>query len=194
MDIIKHSQNPLVLSGEYFDFAQKIIDKLHTIPRTGYLDRGVKNPETVGLHTDESIELSNKYFCIKGLTTMLKIHDWPETNDEIGDRRTDLLCSKNTRWTKEQKYLAEFETMKNICSKLGSEGVFYFRLWLEFEENQTIRARVARQTERTQCILKAIKYQKEGEPVIAQEFIDSYRPHIKHIHLVRDIKEALIGL
>lgn len=70
-----HKQYPLILSGQSFVNAQKVIDLLYQIPRTGWVDRNVINPETVGEHTDELVTLAERLFNIPGLGKMLKIHD-----------------------------------------------------------------------------------------------------------------------
>ncbi|MFA4942535.1 MAG: HD domain-containing protein [Patescibacteria group bacterium] len=170
------------------------MEKLHKVPRTGYVDRGVKDPETVGEHTDEMILIAEELFHIPGLTTMLKIHDWAESNKKIGDRRTDSLCPPDKRWTKEKKYKAELRAMKNICSRLGPYGPRILRLWLEFEEKRTWRAKIANQIDKFQMIRKAIRYQIAGQPVIAQEFIDHDGPKITNYLLSFELTKARLKL
>jgi len=177
-------------AGKYFDIAQAVIDKLYDIPRTGWVDRGVKNPETVGEHTDELIVLAERHFHVLKLGLMLKIHDWPESDPTVGDRRTDPLCPPKKRWTKEQKYQAEREAMLTICANLGPHGPMIFSLWMEFAEQQTPRARRAYQLDKFQLIMKAIQYQKEGQPVNAQEFIDYDGPAITDPFLRKKLLRA----
>ncbi|MFZ2310786.1 MAG: hypothetical protein WAW11_04570, partial [Patescibacteria group bacterium] len=67
----------------------KIINGLYEIPRTGFRDRGVLNPETVGQHVDSSLKLAQKLFPDRWrVFLMLKIHDWPEFFLKF-DPRTD---------------------------------------------------------------------------------------------------------
>jgi putative hydrolase of HD superfamily len=186
-----HSLYPLILEGIYIERAQTIVDSLYEIPRTGYKDRGVKNPETVGEHTDELVVLSETLFQIPGLNKMLKIHDWAESKKEVGDRRTDPLCPPEQRWTTEQKYKDELVAMQSICSTLGSCGEKILNDWLEFEERKTEKAIIAYQLDKYQMIRKAIKYQLQGEPVIAQEFIDHDGLKIKHPVLLQLLNQAI---
>lgn len=173
MNSKNYSQRPLSLKGANRKYALNIISALYEIKRTGWVDRGVQNPETVGEHTDQLIILANSYFPqITGLNKMLKIHDWPEAKNDVGDRRTDSFCPDDHRITKEEKKILEINAMQDICSNLGYSGKTIMNLWLEYEEGKTERAKIAYQIDKLQAILKAIKYQKDGQPVIAQEFID----------------------
>lgn len=187
----QRSLYPLEFDGIYKKRAQIIINRLYKIPRTGYKDRGVKNPETVGEHTDELVFLSEALFQISGLNKMLKIHDWAESKKNIGDRRTDPLCPPEKRWTIEQKYKNELAAMQVICSTLGPYGNEILSDWLEFEERKTEKAIIAYQLDKYQMIEKAIKYQLQGEPIIAQEFIDYDGPKITHPTLVRLMEQAI---
>lgn len=168
---------------------------LYDTPRTGYKDRGVNDPETVGGHTDAVVILGRQlYPHIAGLSKMLEIHDWAESDKTIGDARTDKYCPEERRWTKEEKYEAELAIMQRICSRLGSNGKEILSLWLEFEENKTRRARIAKQLDKLQMILKAIEYERQGEPVKAQEFIDNDGDKITFPKMKKLLKEAIEDL
>lgn len=187
----KYNQYPLNFKGAYYNEALNIITKLYKIPRTGWKDRNVKNPESVGEHTDELVILSEKFFDIPGLSKMLKIHDWPESDDKVGDIRTDNNCPEEKRWSKEEKYRAELQAMQVICLRFDDEGKKILELWLEFEEKITARSKIADQLDKFQAIKKAIKYQIEGQPVIAQEFIDHDGDKIKHPILCQMLNQAI---
>lgn len=93
-----------------FANALKVVDGLYKEKRTGWVKRGVKNPETVGEHTDALIVLAKKVCAIKKdlnqtkLERMLQIHDWPEykTGDIVtythdAEQRQRLLTDKRER-------------------------------------------------------------------------------------------------
>jgi putative hydrolases of HD superfamily len=186
----KHSQYPLAFTGKNFKKAQAINDRLHKLPRAGWVDRGVKNSESVGEHTDESVALAEKYFKVEGLSKMLRVHDWPESDKEIGDRRTDRNCPKKDRWSKRKKHNVEFKAMRQICLTLGSAGKEIFDLWLEFEEGKTERAKIAYQLDKMQAIKKAIEYHKSGESVVVQDFIDDCEKKITNPVILQMLAEA----
>ncbi|MCX6792465.1 MAG: HD domain-containing protein [Candidatus Falkowbacteria bacterium] len=184
----------LGLEGEDAMLAQIIINRLHALPRTGWVDRGVKNPETVGEHTDQTVLIAKKYFAFRGLKKMLIIHDWAESDKAVGDIRTDVNCPKKSRCSKEEKYRRELRAMENICSGFKSGGEEILKLWLEFEERKTLRARVGGQIDKFQMIKKAYSYQKTGQPISAEEFYIHSGPEISNVvlrHALDKIKLTL---
>ncbi len=191
----EYSQYPLNFKGFRRDYVLNLIERLHAVKRTGWVDRRVNNPETVGEHSEELIELANHFYpFVPDLDKMLKIHDWAESDETVGDIRTDTLCPEERRWTKEEKYKAERAAMEKICLSLGSTGQEILQLWLEFEANETARAKLAQQLDKFQTIKKAIQYQRQGQPVIAQEFIDHYGPKVKNPELIKSLERAELRL
>ena len=170
----------------------RIIRGLFEIPRAGFKDRGVKNPESVGEHTDSVILLAEElYSSMKGLTTLVKIHDWAELL--TGDRRTDHLASQENRITKERKKTLELNAMEMMCGELGSYGEEIFALWDEYETGETRRAQVAQQLDHAQAILKASEYEQAGQPVVASEFYDYYKDSITELTIIKKLSEAGFG-
>ncbi|MEI7620153.1 MAG: HD domain-containing protein [Candidatus Falkowbacteria bacterium] len=150
-----------------------IIRGLYDISRTGWVDRGVKDPESLGENTDDLVIIAKKYFPkVVGLDRMLEIVHWPKSDKAVGEIRTDSYCPEGRRQTKEQKYESELEVMEEICSHLGEVGRTILFDWLELKKGETQRAKLVKEIKAFQMVLKAIEYQKKGEPVIAQEFID----------------------
>jgi 5'-deoxynucleotidase YfbR-like HD superfamily hydrolase len=190
----KKSYYPLIISKRYLPYVLEITDRLNSLKRTGWVDRNVEHPETVGEHTDELVAMAESLFDIPGLSMMLRIHDWAESEKNVGDRRTDSFCPADHRFTKEEKYEAEFDAMVRICHKLGSYGKVIMRLWLEYEERETRRGQIAYQLDKLQTIRKAIWYQKQNQPVIAQEFIDNDGPKISHPFIRKLLEEAISGI
>lgn len=190
-----YSQAPFRFKKQNRTFVLTIIADLYEVPRTGWLDRGVKNPETVGEHIDAVIALAKKYYpFMPGLIPILKVHDWPERNKQLGDARTDAGCPADHRWTKEKKYEVEFATMQEYCSQLGPAGKKIFKLWLEYTEAKTERAKIAKQLDKLQRVLKAISYQRLGEPVLAEEFIAGDSPLIYDPVLIKVLEKARLRL
>ena len=187
---MEYNQKPLSIKGHYRLYALEVIEGLYKIGRTGWIDRGIKNPETVGEHINELINMAERHFPdVPGLTRMIKIRNWPKYDKKVGDRRTDKHCPIKRRYTKEEKKEAELMAMKKICLKLGPYGSSIFKLWLEYEEGKTERAQIAFQLNKLQTDLKAIKYQLAGESVSAKEFIELDREKIT----IPVLKELLEG-
>lgn len=178
-----------------FDKALEVVASLYKLPRAGWVNRGVKNPETVGEHTDSLVELG-KAVCKKipelneeKFLRMLQIHDWPEniTGDIPAISFTD-----EERKALSTKHELELAAMQKLCAMLGEEGQKNLELWLEFEEGKTLEAQVAMQLDKLQAMMKAKEYEDEGgdHKVTAKEFIDYDRETVKHPVLV-EMMEAL---
>ncbi|MDD4333145.1 MAG: HD domain-containing protein [Patescibacteria group bacterium] len=165
------------IKEEVFDRALKVVDGLFKLSRTGWVRRGVKNPETVGEHSDSLVALADKVCQVrkeldeKKLKRMLQIHDWPE--NLIGDIVT-ANADKNIRQKMLQdKYANEITALTIVCSKLGPEGQIILDLWKEFEEGKTPEAQIAKQLDKLQAMQKAWEYENGGEKgVLARDFID----------------------
>lgn len=180
---------PLSVPRNCQKLAMFIIRGLYEIPRTGFKDRGVLKPESVGEHTDAVIAIAEKMYPeLKGLTMMLKIHDWAEFL--TGDLRTDHLALPHERVSKERKKVRETNAMEMICRELGIYGKEIFALWSEFEEGLTRRSQVAQEIDHVQSILKAQEYERAGETVSAKEFYDYYHDSITESILISKMSAA----
>lgn len=190
-----YNQSPFNFKGQNRLHVLKIVETLHKIPRTGWVDRGVTKPETVGEHSEELIILGNHFYpFVIDLDKMLKIHDWPEADEFVGDIRTDSFCPPEHRSTPEDKYEAELIAMKKICLPLGAAGKELLQLWLELEAGKTERAKIAKQLDKLQAIKKAVLYQTQGQTVVAQKFIDYNGPKITRPELIKVMEKAVLRL
>jgi len=180
--------------GEQITSAEQIMAGLYRIPRTGWVRRGVKDPESVGEHTDALIALAEKV-CGKlpnidkeKLLRMLRVHDWPEYI--VGDQVAIHESLEEQKKLQKQKYASEHEAMQRIAASLGIEGEEAKELWLEYTNSSTPEAILAHQLDKLQAIKKAAEYQQQGEPVAYKEFADHYRGIITDPILI-EILEAI---
>ena len=181
------SIEPFSMQAEFRKPFKIMIYKLFKSPRTGWKDRAVFNPESVGEHVDAVCAIANKYFDVPDLEKMLKIHDLAEAHKKVGDIRTDKLCPKDHRWTKKDKHEAELSAIVEMTSKLGPVGKEILDLWTEYEEAKTVRAKLAHQIDKFQMFMKATEYQMAGQKVNVMEFIE----HSKVIILDSTLKKLL---
>jgi putative hydrolase of HD superfamily len=166
------------------DLAYEAVNGLNNIHRTGWVARGIpeKESETVGEHTQALIDLANQLFPDREdldhdkLLRMLQIHDWPE--NITGDKRaiTDDEA-KRIKFLNDKK-LEENVALRSICLKLGEQGKIIFKLWQEFEDQKTPEAKIAKQLDKLQCMLKAWEYEQQGQPIRALDFTN-YKPDQK---------------
>lgn len=163
---------------------------LGSLPRTGWVNRGVANPETVQDHIitlrEIAFHLGDVPNIDRGtLLDMLEIHDWPEaihgdqvifTNNEI--EKASLEATKFER---------EYQALVDICSRLGEEGDKIISLWLRFENSHDETASFARQLDKYQAIEKALEYEKDQGIPLFKEFLDYSRKNINHQVLLKKV-------
>lgn len=165
---------------------------LTKLPRTGWVQRGVENPETVAEHTLSLRRLGKTLGEFsdterKELLDMLEVHDWPEAvqGDEVilnnGDTETYALLM-STKFEKEQ------HALRSICEKLGDDGNTIFNLWLRFETSDDTVATFARQLDKYQAVEQALIYEKEQRIPLFREFFGYSREHIVHPVLVAQLE------
>lgn len=156
---------------------------LGALPRTGWVNRGIENPETVQEHTIALMRLAASIDGLTdqerdGLVAMLEVHDWPEA--KLGDEvilteddaeRARLKASKSER---------EVVALELICANLGSVGQTILELWHRFESSQDPAAVFARQLDKYQAVERALEYERtQGKPIF-KDFCDYSKKFISH--------------
>jgi len=181
---------------KYSNIAPSVIKNLQDLKRTGWVNRGVKTPESVQEHIvatrnlviseiDSITEFSS--LELEELLDMLEIHDWPESDETVGDL---IILKTNTdkESLKKEKYKLELRAMTKICEKLGDKGKRIFELWMRFENGQDHISSFARQIDKYQAMEKAFEYEQNGEKVSTQEFIKHDEEKIIHPILVKRLQ------
>lgn len=135
--------------------------KLKRLQRTGWIESGVPDPESVADHSFRvaliALILSdeNKLDSLKAVRMAL-IHDLAEA--EIGDltptqKEVDPSALKR----------AEEEAMEKLLKKLSvSIRHSYLEAWREFVESSTEEAHLVRDADKLDMIVQASEYQKAG--------------------------------
>ncbi|XP_071763978.1 5'-deoxynucleotidase HDDC2 [Centroberyx gerrardi] len=156
----------------------KLIGQLKRVPRTGWVYRKVKQPESVSDHmyrmammsltiTDPTVD---KDRCIK----LSLVHDMAECI--VGD----IAPADNV--SKAEKHRREEATMRHLTGLLqdGLKQEIY-GLWEEYETQSSAEARLVKQFDLLEMILQAHEYEQlEGTPGRLQEFFDSTDGRFHH--------------
>ncbi len=176
----------------YAHLAPEVWAALGKIPRTGWVNRHVKNPESVQEHTIALRELASSFKDLTedekdGLLNMLEIHDWPEVIH--GDQAIVTNDEEEKRLLKATKYEKEKEALTTICARLGEDGKKIMDLWLRFENSNDPAASFARQLDKYQAIKKALEYEHAQGIALFKEFLDYDRKRITHPILVKGPQE-----
>jgi len=136
----------------------EIVGILKRTPRTGWVDVGVYQPESVADHTFMTAFLCMIYADIKDLDPlkllrMALIHDLPEAITG------DLMPSQKTAETKEK----EETVIHQILSLLPeTQRENYLAVWNEYQEGKTKESKAVRQLEKIEMALQAKEYEKLG--------------------------------
>lgn len=163
--------------------APKVWSELSQLKRTGWVQRGIENPETVAEHIVSLKQLARELAVFGGkeqddLLLMLETHDWPEAlhGDEV-----IVTHDKVDREAREKiKFENEQRAMKTICELLGEKGVEIFALWLRFETSSDEVAVFARELDKYQAVEKAFYYETTQHVAVFSEFLEYSREFIHH--------------
>lgn len=156
------------------------IRSLQTLPRKGWVRRGIRNPETVWEHTTDCVSIGRNLAVELGvgrrrLIKMLTGHDWPESDPNVGD------ITPHCGIPPTEKFEREHAAMQKLCAQL-QKGSEFLELWLEFEEGLTPEAQVAKQIDKLQMAMKAVYYQDE-QGLDPREFLADAGGRISHPRL-----------
>lgn len=136
----------------------EILGILKRIKRTGWVDVGIYEPESVADHIFRTAFLCMIYADINSidpmkLIRMALIHDIPEAITG------DLLPSQKNKKTKEEEQNAILKIFELLPDK---ERKKYFHNWKEYQEGITKEAKAVRQIDKIEMALQAKEYEKLG--------------------------------
>lgn len=131
----------------------KEVGKLKNLPRTGWVRRGIPDAETVAEHMYRSQFIA--YDLAKELggdpvacAHMMMIHDLPEAR--AGDLTPDCGVSK------EEKAALEWQAAQELAELSGNPE--FLAVFLEYEEKQTLTARICNDADQLECLVQALEY------------------------------------
>ncbi|NDJ87448.1 MAG: HD family hydrolase [Chloroflexi bacterium] len=140
--------------------------KLKVLPRTGWLLRGMKNPESVADHLYRTSLLSMVLADIlveQGLTLdaakvmrMAMLHDLAES--QVGDIPYPAMAFIDV----EVKHASERAALQKLLKGFGPLTDAYMRLWEEFEAGETAEARLVRAADKLELMIQVYEYEKVG--------------------------------
>ncbi|KAK3156163.1 hypothetical protein QOZ80_2AG0103650 [Eleusine coracana subsp. coracana] len=134
--------------------------RLKTTKREGWVRRGVQGPESIADHMYRMGVMAliaadlpgvDRDRCVK----MAIVHDIAEAI--VGD----ITPSDNV--PKEEKSRREKEALDHMCQLLGGgpRAQEIRELWMEYEENASLEAKVVKDFDKAEMILQALEYEKE---------------------------------
>ncbi|KAG1057059.1 hypothetical protein G6F46_003866 [Rhizopus delemar] len=154
-----------------------VIENLKRTKRTGWLDNGIKQAESISDHmhrmgimamlvSDPSI---NREKCIK----MAIVHDLAEA--VVGD------ITPHAGVSKEEKFTLEKNAMNSFIKTLGDTEMIkeIASLWHEYEDAKTSEALFVKDLDKFEMIVQAVEYEKSDKKKL-QGFFDSTKDKFQH--------------
>jgi putative hydrolases of HD superfamily len=171
--------------------APEIYARLQAIKRTGWVEKGVHNPESVKEHTLALIKLALELTPrltpeeTDGLAEMLEVHDWPEALH--GDEVILELDSSKRQQLKAIKFEKEKRALETLCAHLPNKQEI-LDLWLRFETSDDPASVFARQLDKYQAVELALEYEEAQSIPLFEEFLTYSINFINHPVLLGRIK------
>jgi len=173
--------------------APEVYKSLHELKRTGWVDRGVENPESVKEHTESLVALAHELSDLlteeerDGLIEMLEVHDWPEAIH--GDEVILELNPDDRKALKVAKFENEKKALQSICADLPN-GEDIMSLWLRFETSDDPASVFGRELDKYQAVEKALEFEEEQGIELFNEFL-TYSINFMHHPVLLERIEAL---
>jgi putative hydrolase of HD superfamily len=189
------NEYPLQYSLHY----PEIITKLIATPRTGWVQWGIENPENVWEHIVDTRKLAISYKDSFGLSeadlidvlAIIEIHDWSEAL--VGDLVV-MGDEENVEELRRDKKQKESDAMQSICQgqPLGEE---ILSLYKRYENNEDKNAKLAKQLDKFQAVLKAVQYETVyNKPGLAAEFVNYSKDYFEHPVLKAEYDQVALNI
>lgn len=152
--------------------------ELKSLPRTGWIQNGVNNPESVASHSWGMSLLAMK-LCPENLdlSKVLQIcivHDLPESI--VGD------LTPYDGVSKDEKRKMESDAMKNVAPE-------FFEFWKEYEDQSSEEARFVKRMDKLDMSVQAMIY-KKNLAMDSETFIQSAKKYLEEEDLDLILKFA----
>lgn len=175
----------------------EILNTLKELQRTGWVQWGIEEPETVCEHIrcvrklayeyKDDLELSEGE--LQDLLNILEVHDWPEVM--VGDG-VILGDEENVDKLRAYKNAREYEAMQTICDSI-EDGTHILSLYERYTKGDDRIAQLAKQIEKLQAVFVAAeyekKYRKEG---LTKEFIHYTKDVIHEPFLIKELERMVV--
>jgi putative hydrolases of HD superfamily len=171
--------------------------RLKTVPRVGWLLRGVRDVESVAAHSfgvafiamllADRAEARGMQVDIERVLRMALLHDLTEV------RTGDLPHTIKQYFESSALKTADERVATEILTKLGAPGKKYFEVWLDYEERESLEARLVKAADKLDLLLQAYVYEKGGARSL-QEFWESAEEDFAGLGiegLIEDLVDAL---
>lgn len=135
-----------------------LCQRLKTTKRTGWVYRGIRDPESIADHMYRMAAMALIAVDIPGIDRdkcikMAIVHDIAEAI--VGD------ITPSDGVPKEEKNRRERKALDEMCGILGGGSIAdeIYQLWNEYEENSSPEAKIVKDFDKVEMILQALEYE-----------------------------------
>ena len=169
---------------------------LKSLPRTGWLIHGIKNGESIADHCYRMTLLSMLLadtLVAKGMKLDTEKVMRLSLLHEIAEARIgDIPFTVLTYIPEEVKEIGERKAVTSMLEKFGSMGEWYQELWEEFEQNETIEAKLVRAADKLELMIQVLEYEKLGYQSLDQFWKNDWNQRGFDVNpLVQEIMDLL---
>ncbi|PJF44380.1 MAG: oxetanocin [Phototrophicales bacterium] len=142
------------------------VGRMKVMPRTGWLLRGVKHPETVAEHSyrmtllamvlSDMLNEQGLVINVERVMRMALLHDIAES--QTGDIPQPAM----RHFPDEVKENVERGIMTELTQDFGHLGNLYVDLWEEYERSETLEAQIVKTADKLELLIQAFEYEKLG--------------------------------
>jgi putative hydrolases of HD superfamily len=150
--------------------------RLKSVPRIGWLLRGVRDVESVAAHSfgvaviamllADRARARGVKVNVERLLRMALLHDLTET------RTGDLPSTIKSYFDKASIKAADESIAKEIFAELGDLNEPYLELWFDYERRASIESRLVKAADKLDLLMQSREYEKGGARSL-QEFWDT---------------------
>lgn len=164
---------------------------LKLLPRTGWLQRGVAQPESIAEHTFGVAALAMllggtlPYLDQGKLLSIALLHDIAET------LISDLPASTQPYLPKHTKHAAERQALCDMLSDLPNCDALV-ALWDEYTTRSSPEARLVKGLDRIEMLSQALAYEQAGNRALAEFWRDAEDGWSDEFPVLRDMANTLL--
>lgn len=179
----------------FIEGVNHIWEGLAEIPRTGWVQWEIPEPENVAEHILAIRSLAVKWRTeillsetdFSDLLAIIEVHDWPEVT--VGDL-VIMGDEHNTIELRRNKWAHERQAMEHLCATLP-QGKDVLALYTRYETGSDEVSRYAKELDKLQAVLLAEEYHKRySRPGIVAEFV-AYSAEYITIPFLLDVLEGV---
>ena len=167
----KTSSVTTMKANRTIDFLSELI-RLKSLPRTGWLLRGVRDVESIADHSfcvaviamiiaDRAKSLAMK-IDVERVLRMALLHDLAEV------RTGDLPSTIKPYFEQAALQAADEKAAQEILAPLGALGRQYLELRHEYETRESLESRIVKAADKIDLLLQAREYEKGGANNLAE--------------------------